>query len=171
MTVFGSGTTIVIDPPELPPVLFVPPPVTSPILTLPVAGPPGAAGADGDGVPAGGATNQVLAKRSDADNDTEWVDPPESLPPGGATGQVLTKLSDTDGDADWENPTATVSTFVFEQGVPSDTWEIDHPLGTRPTVVIVDSANNEVFGAVSYPTLNHVTISFTFAFSGTAYLI
>ena len=34
----------------------------------------GAAGADGLGVPAGGTTGQVLAKASDTDNDTEWVD-------------------------------------------------------------------------------------------------
>lgn len=34
----------------------------------------GADGADGLGVPAGGTTGQVLAKQSDADNDTKWVD-------------------------------------------------------------------------------------------------
>lgn len=32
-------------------------------------------GADGQGVPTGGTTNQVLAKVSNADFDTEWVDP------------------------------------------------------------------------------------------------
>lgn len=35
----------------------------------------GPRGADGLGVPAGGTTGQVLAKASDTDNDTEWVDP------------------------------------------------------------------------------------------------
>jgi hypothetical protein len=35
----------------------------------------GADGADGLGVPAGGTTGQVLAKASNADNDTEWIDP------------------------------------------------------------------------------------------------
>ena len=38
-------------------------------------GPQGAAGEDGPGVPLGGASGQVLAKASAADNDTEWVDP------------------------------------------------------------------------------------------------
>lgn len=50
-----------------------------------IVGPPGPAGADGadgapgqkgdpgEGVPAGGTTGQVLAKRSNADYDTEWV--------------------------------------------------------------------------------------------------
>lgn len=38
------------------------------------AGATGAAGADGQGVPTGGTTGQVLAKVSNADHDTEWVD-------------------------------------------------------------------------------------------------
>lgn len=37
-------------------------------------GPAGADGADGLGVPSGGTTGQLLAKASNADNDTEWVD-------------------------------------------------------------------------------------------------
>lgn len=37
-------------------------------------GAPGADGADGVGVPAGGTTGQVLAKNSNTDYDTEWVD-------------------------------------------------------------------------------------------------
>ena len=37
-------------------------------------GPAGAAGADGEGVPTGGTTGQVLAKASGTDRDTEWVD-------------------------------------------------------------------------------------------------
>lgn len=36
----------------------------------------GTDGKDGLGVPNGGTTGQVLAKKSDADNDTEWIDPP-----------------------------------------------------------------------------------------------
>jgi len=38
------------------------------------AGADGADGADGAGVPPGGTTGQVLAKKSNTDNDTEWVD-------------------------------------------------------------------------------------------------
>lgn len=37
-------------------------------------GPKGINGKDGLGVPTGGKTGQVLAKKSDADNDTEWVE-------------------------------------------------------------------------------------------------
>lgn len=45
-------------------------------------GPPGPAGKDGEGVPAGGAVGQVLAKKTAADYDTQWIDPPEG---GGGT--------------------------------------------------------------------------------------
>lgn len=53
------------------------------------AGPPGPKGDKGEqgpagpGVPTGGAAGQVLAKNTNADYDTHWIDPPES---GGAAG-------------------------------------------------------------------------------------
>jgi hypothetical protein len=42
----------------------------------------GTPGQDGEGVPTAGLTGQVLAKTTDADFDTEWVDPPTG---GGAS--------------------------------------------------------------------------------------
>ena len=59
-------------------------------------GTPGAAGADGAdglGVPAGGTTAQQLAKSSDADNDTEWVDP--ATGGGGGGSSTFLDLTDT----------------------------------------------------------------------------
>lgn len=47
----------------------------------------GPKGEDGLGVPAGGTTGQVLAKASDADNDTEWINPPSG---GGAQYPIIT---------------------------------------------------------------------------------
>lgn len=58
-----------------------------------VPGPPGADGADGLGVPPGGDTGQVLAKVSDVDNDTEWVD-------------------NTGGDEVWVGPTTPTDPAV-----------------------------------------------------------
>ncbi|WP_338769926.1 hypothetical protein WAF17_10895 [Bernardetia sp. ABR2-2B] len=84
-------------------------------------------------VPIGGLTGQVLAKRSNTDNDVEWIAPPSGgvqlpdgtghhskflqttdeglawsspLPSGGTTGQVLTKRSNTDNDVEWIDVTA-----------------------------------------------------------------
>src|SRR5262245_60494308 len=48
-------------------------------------GPTGPAGTDGLGVPPGGASNAVLTKLSNADNDSDWVlpTPEHDIPPGG----------------------------------------------------------------------------------------
>lgn len=54
-------------------------------------------------VPTGGETGQVLAKNSNTDRDTAWVNIPSSIPNGGTTGQVLAKNSDTDKDVAWVN--------------------------------------------------------------------
>jgi len=57
-----------------------------------------------NGIPAGGTTNQLFAKNSNADYDGKWVDAPEAangLPSGGTTGQILIKDSEDDFDTSW----------------------------------------------------------------------
>ena len=62
-------------------------------------------GDPGEGVPDGGTTGQILRKKSNDDQDTEWADPGEAdLPAGGTTGQVLMKKSNDDGDVEWSTP-------------------------------------------------------------------
>jgi hypothetical protein len=63
-----------------------------------------------------------------------------------------------------------VSRFVFTQALPSDEWIIDHELGGRPSVTIVDSAATTVIGEVSYVSNSRVIVRFTSPFSGFAYL-
>ena len=60
--------------------------------------------------------------------------------------------------------------YVHEQAVASNTWTITHNLGKKPSVTIVDSADTEVIGQVTYVDLNTIIVSFTTKFSGTAYL-
>lgn len=60
--------------------------------------------------------------------------------------------------------------YVHEQQVASTTWTINHNMDKYPSVNIVDSANDEVTGEVKYNSLNQITITFTAAFSGKAYL-
>ena len=57
-------------------------------------------GADGQGVPTGGTTGQVLKKKSNTNYDTEWGSV-EALPTGGTTGQALVKHSNTNYDVEW----------------------------------------------------------------------
>lgn len=60
--------------------------------------------------------------------------------------------------------------FVFSQSSASDTWEITHNLGKFPSVSVVDSAGSKVIGEVTYNSINKVTLTFSAAFSGNAYL-
>lgn len=53
----------------------------------------GVDGQDGLGVPTGGTTGQVLAKKSNSNNDTEWIDPPEGT--GGSSVTVVDNLNST----------------------------------------------------------------------------
>ena len=68
------------------------------------AGPAGTNGKDGVGVPAGGAAGQVLSKKTAADYDTQWIDPPES---GGGTsgenGATFTPAVSEAGVISWTN--------------------------------------------------------------------
>jgi len=58
----------------------------------------------------------------------------------------------------------------FTQGTASATWVIDHTLGGKPQVTIVDSADTHVFGEVQYNSNTRITVLFSAAFSGKAYL-
>ncbi len=60
--------------------------------------------------------------------------------------------------------------FTYEQVSASNTWEIQHDLGKKPSVSVVDSGHNMVLGQVEYIDNNNLTITFTASFSGKAFL-
>ena len=60
--------------------------------------------------------------------------------------------------------------YEHEQGMASDTWMINHNLGKKPSIMVVDSADNVVEGAEKYIDENTVEIHFNGAFKGKAYL-
>lgn len=60
--------------------------------------------------------------------------------------------------------------YVHDQQVASTSWTVTHNMNKYPSVNIVDTANDEVTGDVKYNSLNQITITFTAAFSGKAYL-
>jgi hypothetical protein len=59
---------------------------------------------------------------------------------------------------------------VHTQASPSTDWVVTHTLGGKPSVTVVDSADTLVIGEVKYDSNTQVTVSFTSAFSGFAYL-
>ena len=66
--------------------------------------------------------------------------------------------------------TSNTRRHVFEQGQAAATWVITHTLGGKPSVTIVDSADTHVFGEVTYNSNSQITVTFSAAFSGKAYL-
>lgn len=61
-------------------------------------------------------------------------------------------------------------TYIYHQDVASDTWTITHNLGAFPSVTVVDSGETVVVGSVQYINENSLVVTFSGAFSGTAYL-
>ena len=66
----------------------------------------------------------------------------------------------------------TVARVSYEhmQGSASNSWTINHNLGFKPNVTVIDSAGNIVEGEIAYTNTNSLTVSFQSAFSGTAYI-
>ena len=60
--------------------------------------------------------------------------------------------------------------FTFVQSTAAATWNITHNLGKFPSVSIVDSGNTIVRGNIDYTSENALTITFSAAFGGKAYL-
>jgi len=60
--------------------------------------------------------------------------------------------------------------FVFEQGVPSATWTIQHNLNKFPSVTSVNNNKVQMYGEVTYIDENNLTINFSAGFSGKAYI-
>ena len=60
--------------------------------------------------------------------------------------------------------------FTFTQSSAATTWNITHNLGKFPSVSVVDSGNTIVYGDIVYTSENALTITFSAAFGGKAYL-
>lgn len=61
--------------------------------------------------------------------------------------------------------------YVHTQAQASAIWTINHNLGGQPVAVVLDSAGTQCEGTFSYPSTNQMIITFTAAFSGTAYVV
>lgn len=66
--------------------------------------------------------------------------------------------------------TLTSQTFVFEQGIASTEWVINHNLNKRPSIELVDSQGREFKAYVEYNSDNQCTVLLDSATTGYAYL-
>jgi len=64
----------------------------------------------------------------------------------------------------------TDANFIFTQSIPSAIWTITHNLDKFPSVSVVDTANQLMYGDTEYIDKNKLTITFSATFSGKAYL-
>lgn len=119
---------------------------------------------------------QVLDRsiqRDDLDNET----PGQAVIVKAKAGDGIS-LSQTGPDEGTGDVTIAISpdvrdkTYVHEQLAPDTTWTIVHRLNKYPSVTVFDSTDSGevVFGDVAYIDENTVTVSFSAAFAGKAFL-
>ena len=65
---------------------------------------------------------------------------------------------------------AAVAGFVHTQAVAAAVWTITHNLNRHPSVTVIDSAGDLVFGDVHYVNTNQITVTHGGATGGVAYL-
>ena len=61
--------------------------------------------------------------------------------------------------------------YVHTQASPATTWTINHNLGFRPSVELLDSGSQEIDGAIAHPTVNQTVVTLNPATAGLARLI
>ena len=61
-------------------------------------------------------------------------------------------------------------TFIFTQAVAATVWNVSHNLVKFPSITVIDTANTVVNGEYTYIDNNNVTLKFSAAFAGKAYL-
>lgn len=68
------------------------------------------------------------------------------------------------------NVTIKQTTYIHEQGIASDTWNINHNLNRYPSVTVVDTLGTVVNCEVTYLDKNNCVLTMNAPFKGTAYL-
>lgn len=61
--------------------------------------------------------------------------------------------------------------FVHQQQSPSTTWVINHNLGFRPSVELLDTGSQEIDGEIAHPSVNQTVVTLNPATAGIARLI
>jgi hypothetical protein len=61
--------------------------------------------------------------------------------------------------------------YQFEQVAPATVWTINHNLGYRPSVELLDAGSQEIDGEVAHPSVNQTVVTLNPASAGLARLI
>lgn len=87
---------------------------------------------------------------------------------GGARGPV--GPTGPQGPQGLQGPPGPTLAYTHTQNITSNIWTINHNLGIKPNVSVIDSAGTNVEGDVAWPDTNTVVVSFSSAFTGQAFL-
>lgn len=63
------------------------------------------------------------------------------------------------------------TSYLHEQPTPSTTWTINHNLGYRPSVELLDAGSQEIDGEIAHPSVNQTVVTLKPATAGIARLI
>jgi hypothetical protein len=107
-----------------------------------------------------------VTTQGDGRGGTFWWDATSVLPDDGISVIQVTGVA----TGRWVKISDKFENYVHDQPVASATWIVNHNLGKFASVSIVDTANDEVIGDVTYNGLNQITINFSSAVSGKAYI-
>lgn len=80
------------------------------------------------------------------------------------TGQFITIPYYTVGG----DPVAADKNYVYTQTTPSNIWSINHKLNKMPSVTLINSANEQIYGDVTYIDKNNIKVEFSAEVSGKA---
>lgn len=113
----------------------------------------------------GGGSSPLITK-----GDLYGYDTDTARIPVGVDDRVLTADSTENLGVAWKIPSGGDLYYDHDQVLSLTSWAIPHNLGKKPSVHVVDSGGNEVEGDVSHTDVNNLTITFSAAISGHAYL-
>jgi len=104
--------------------------------------------------------------REDVSVDKKIID---STGSAGNTGDVLVTTGNT---VTWVNASVASSTYTFSytSAQALETWVINHNLNRNPSVTVTDLSGNWVIPDVFYNSANQITLTFSGATAGYAYL-
>lgn len=86
------------------------------------------------------------------------------------TVQNIQGVGTVDATREGQNVTIATKTYIFEQGIASDVWVIEHNLNKYPAIELVDSAGRQFKSQIEYNSLNSCTVYLNGATTGKAYL-
>jgi hypothetical protein len=116
--------------------------------------------------------NNVVVQEETANNVNVYQDAPNSVIINEDTAAKVVVNQDAPNQVVVKLATSTGVTrrLVYTQASPSALWTINHSLGGRPSITVVDTAGTVVIGEVTYISNSQITVTFTAAFAGYAYL-